>query len=901
MNVTDLNDEQARRNEAHQTEITDHNWTDTEFHQFLDLSFDMFCISGFDGYFKKLNKAWEENIGFTNDELQAKPFVEFVHPDDRKATIAETEKLKIGIDTIRFENRYLCKDGTYKWLSWNAKQVAEEKLIYSTARDITEQKLAEAALLKERDWAQKYLDIAGIMMVALDADQKITLINKKGCEILGFKEHEIIGKNWFDNFIPGRIRDKIKTNYENLMFGNIEPVEFYENPVLANSGNEIIIAWHNSVLRDDAGNINGILCSGEDITEHKHANEKASELLNELKTIFNNIPLGIVYLDDKFKFISANKFFCDMVGIDEAKLIGKLCYETVGEYADDSSRKGTDKICSFCMKHECSKVKKATVMERPFGDSITKVTTVPEMDESGNISNFLEIIEDITETRETEEKIREQAALLDKAKDAIAVRDMDNSLVYWNKGAEQLYGWTKEEAVGKNANGLLYKEMSPLLVEAQKIVREKGEWTGELYHTTKNETEIIVESRWTMVYDDMRRQKSILIINTDVTEKKKLEGQLLRTQRLESIGTLANGIAHDINNVLLPITLSLNLLREKYTDDESQKLINILERNAKRGTSLIKQVQSFAQGVEGERIPLHIGHLISEMREIVKETFPKYIEVNTLVSRDLWTISGDATQLHQVLMNLCVNARDSMPDGGILSISAENISIDENSARMNIEASVGQYIIITVSDTGTGITPEIMDKIFEPFFTTKELGKGTGIGLSTVFTVVKNHAGFINVYSEIGKGTEFKVYLPAINTTEKQRSEEQIELHRGNGEWILVVEDETSISAITRSILEIHGYTVLKANDGAEAVAIYTQNIDKIKLVLMDMIMPVMDGATSIRALRKINPSVKIIAVSGLNENYKLANNASKVQAFLSKPYTAEKLLKNIHDVLKEK
>ncbi|MDL5503785.1 MAG: ATP-binding protein, partial [Candidatus Methanoperedens sp.] len=215
-------------------------------------------------------------------------------------------------------------------------------------------------------------------------------------------------------------------------------------------------------------------------------------------------------------------------------------------------------------------------------------------------------------------------------------------------------------------------------------------------------------------------RRSSDLINTDITGKKKLEEQFLRAQRMESIGTLAGGIAHDVNNVLTPIMLSLELLKEKFTDNESQQLINILDRSAKRGANLIKQVQSFARGVEGERVPLQTAHLISEIRQIAKETFPRSIKIMTDIQKDLWTISGDATQLHQVLMNLCVNARDAMPDGGILNISAENIFIDENA-----DVRAGRYIVIAVTDTGVGIPPKIMDRMFEPFFTTKEHGKGT--------------------------------------------------------------------------------------------------------------------------------------------------------------------------------
>jgi two-component system cell cycle sensor histidine kinase/response regulator CckA len=512
------------------------------------------------------------------------------------------------------------------------------------------------------------------------------------------------------------------------------------------------------------------------------------------------------------------------------------------------------------------------------------------------------IFHDITEHKRADAKIHEQAALLDKAQDAILVQDLEGNITYWNKSAERLYGWTAEEVVSKNVNELLYNKESPQPNEAQKSVIEMGEWSGELHHITKDGREITVESRWTLMHDNQGKPKSILIINTDITGKKKLEEQFLRAQRMESIGTLAGGIAHDINNVLAPIMLSLELLKEKFTDNQSQQLIDILDRSAKRGASLIKQVQSFVRGVEGERIPLQTANLISEIRQIAKETFPKSIEIRTDIQKDLWTISGDATQLHQVLMNLCVNARDAMPDGGTLSISAKNIFIDENFANVNIDARVGRYIVIAVSDTGVGIPPKIMDRMFEPFFTTKEHGKGTGLGLSTSLGIVKSHGGFINVYSEVGKGTIFKVYLPVITTTETQKVEELTrELVTGHGELILIVDDEDQIRDITSSTLEKNGYRVLTASNGMEAIALYEQNREEIKLVLMDMMMPVMDGLTGTQKLRKINPELKIIAASGLTEKDKLTKAAGTMNAFLLKPYTTEKLLRTIHEVLSVK
>ena len=502
------------------------------------------------------------------------------------------------------------------------------------------------------------------------------------------------------------------------------------------------------------------------------------------------------------------------------------------------------------------------------------------------------------ERKQAERKIREQAALLDVTTDAILVRDLDNRILFWNKGAERLYGWQAVEVQGKNANEILYKDKPLQLEVALKTVLDSGSWQGELHQVTKYHKNIILESRWTLVRDEANQPKSILTVNTDITQKKQLEAQFLRAQRMESIGTLAGGIAHDLNNVLTPILMTAQLLETQLHDDYSKRLLPILITNAKRGAALVRQVLSFSRGLEGKCTIVQVKHIVSEIKQIIKETFPKFIEISTVLPKSLGTIWGDATQLHQVLMNLCVNARDAMPYGGTLTISAENIFIDENYVQMNLDAKVGSYIVLTVGDTGTGIPAEIVDRIFEPFFTTKEIGKGTGLGLSTVIGIIKSHGGFVKVYSETGKGTQFKVYLPALDTPEKLPVEDS-ELPKGHGELILVVDDEVAIRDVTKTSLETYNYKALTASDGIEAVALYAEFRDEISVVLTDMMMPSMDGPTTIRTLQKINPQVKIIAVSGLASSDKLTKAASTgVNTFLSKPYTTKELLKTINGVL---
>ena len=524
-------------------------------------------------------------------------------------------------------------------------------------------------------------------------------------------------------------------------------------------------------------------------------------------------------------------------------------------------------------------------------------TIVPFLNPEGKPYQYVAIRSDITERKHAEERIREQAALLDQAQDAILVRDLEQNILFWNKGAEKIYGWTAEEVVGKS----VFRESSSQFDEARKTVMQRGEWQGEIRQTRRNGAEIIVESRWTLVRDEQGKPHSILVINTEITEKKRMESQFLRAQRMESIGTLAGGIAHDLNNVLSPILMAIDMLQIKSSDEASKKWLDVLRTNAERGADMVRQVLSFARGVEGERVALQPKHLIKEIVKILRETLPKSIEISFHIPSDLWIISADATQMHQVLMNLCVNARDAMPEGGSISIKAENTFVDENYARMHLEAKAGRFVMVSVSDTGPGMSPEIQSRIFEPFFTTKEMTKGTGLGLSTALTIVKSHGGFINVYSELHKGSQFTLYIPAVDTPgAAEAAALQTDLPVGRGELILVVDDEESIREITRGTLETFGYTVLTASDGTEALALYADKKNEIAAVLTDMVMPFMDGPATIRALQRMNPQVRIIAASGLGAGQRAGEGALEgVAVFLNKPYTAEKLLTTLAQVLK--
>ncbi|MBN2506467.1 MAG: PAS domain S-box protein [Verrucomicrobia bacterium] len=506
----------------------------------------------------------------------------------------------------------------------------------------------------------------------------------------------------------------------------------------------------------------------------------------------------------------------------------------------------------------------------------------------------------------SEAKLNEQAALLDKAQDAILVLDLGERCIYWNKSAERLYGWAAREVLGRSIESLIYRD-SASYQQSRSATMIRGEWLGECRHVTRGDEAVIVESRWTLVRDDAGQPQSILIVNTNISEKKTIESQLLRTQRMESIGTLAGGIAHDLNNVLAPILMSVQILRDKFKDPQSHRMLSILESSAKRGADMVKQVLTFARGVDGERMLLQTRHLVKEVAKMLGETLPKSIQVRLQLAEDLWPIMGDATQLHQVMVNLTVNARDAMPAGGVLTLSAENVSCDPATMPASLSPirelpKPGKYVCLKVSDTGTGISPDVLDKIFEPFFTTKEVGKGTGLGLATVLGIVKSHGGFLQVQTELDKGTTFLIHLPAAEHAQAHAGEGALEnLPGGSGQLILTVDDEATVLTMTKETLEHFGYRVLTARDGTEAVAVYSAHRSEIKGVVTDMLMPFMDGPATIRALRKLDPDVRIVAASGLMDRERIRESTGMDDlVFLAKPYSAEKLLTTIHDLLSQ-
>lgn len=514
-----------------------------------------------------------------------------------------------------------------------------------------------------------------------------------------------------------------------------------------------------------------------------------------------------------------------------------------------------------------------------------------------------------------------QNGVLESAACGIISTNTAGLIATFNCGAEKLTGYSRQEVVG-SLTPELFHDASDLARMAAEVSRETGKdivpgfevfvahakcgilRERECTYVRKDGSRVSVSLNVTAMLDEEGEITGFLGIVNDITEKKKLEQQFLRAQRIESVGTLAGGIAHDLNNVLTPILMSIELLRLTNKDERTLSILGGVECSARRGADLVRQILTFARGVEGKRSELSAGQLVKDIQQFVQDTFPKNIRCVSSLPDGLPVFLGDSTQLHQILLNLCVNARDAMPDGGVLSISAGRVILDEAAAALQMDAKPGTYATLSVSDTGGGISPEVLDKIFDPFFTTKEIGKGTGLGLSTVLSITKSHGGFVTVTSEPHEETTFTIWLPAVhragNCPAPPPAEEQPMPH-GRGELILIVDDEEAIRTTTRQTLEALDYRTLVAADGAEAVALYTRHSDEIAVVLTDMMMPVMDGATTIQMLQLINPNVKIIAASGVTHQGSPAKVAEMgVRHFLPKPYNAQTVMTTLQLVLNQ-
>lgn len=634
---------------------------------------------------------------------------------------------------------------------------------------------------------------------------------------------------------------------------------------------------------------------------------RGSELRS--RQVFNaaNDAMFLVSLDGQGRpdrVVDANEAASELLGYSREELLGRPVHELEVSEAEEP----TIAALSDRLTREKRLVFERTLKSKDGRRIPVELSVRSFPAEVGQMA--IAAARDITGRKKAEEAQRRNAqqlrAILDSLFAFVGLLSLDGILLEVNRAPLEVGGVEREEVIGTYFPHAYWWSHSP---EVQMQLKEalaraaRGEFIRyDVAIRVAGSREMIVDFALSPLREEGGKISQLVATAVDITERKKLEQQFLRAQRMEAIGTLASGVAHDLNNILAPMLMGASLLKSKLTSEREQAILNIIENGAQRGAGIIRQLLTFSRGTEAARKSVQLRHLINDMVQLAQETFPRNLELEPTVPADLWTVKADPTQLHQVLMNLCVNARDAMPHGGKLTLSAENVRLTAAQAKLNPQAKPGPYVVLTVGDTGEGIPQAIIERIFDPFFTTKPEGKGTGLGLSTVLAIAKNHGGFVTVYSEPGKGSVFKVYLPAAEAPGATVEADATDVPRGNGELLLLVDDEPGLREATRLVLEENGYGVLTATNGEEGVREFLARRNEVRAIVTDMMMPVMDGVDMIRTIRLVADRLPIVGMSGLDEITRRDELAALgVREVLAKPCEPRLLLRALHAEMRAK
>lgn len=717
------------------------------------------------------DKAYE-NLGYTRSEFEKLIISDFEVADNPEEIKAHYKKIITeGADTFKTKHRR--KDGEIRDMLVTARMISVQgkQLIHFICRDITELKLAEDALREERDNAQRYLDLAGVIFAAINTKGEVTLINKKGCEVLGYDEEEIIGKNWFDNFLPERSVGEVKPVSKKLLAGEIEGTEYFENPILTKNKEERLIAWHNTIMRNEKAEIYGHLSSGEDITERK----KAEEAL-----------------------------------------------------------------------------------------------------------------------RTSEEKYR---ALEESSSDAILMLDAKRDIISCNQAFLDLFGYTIKEVEGRSIRMIHlsdedFRSFGDATYQAIEIFRSHR---MELAFIRKDGSIFPAETVTSMIKSPSGLQVGYVAIIRDITKRKSLDAQLRQTQKMETIGTLACGIAHEFNNILSAIIGYTELaLLSVEQDSQPYNYLQEVFRAGNRAKELVKQILAFSRQTEVESKPIQVRIIVNEALKFLRTTLPTTIEVRQNIQSDA-LVMADPTQIHQMLMNLCTNADHAMREkGGVLEVKLEDVELDADFTASHPNMKPGAYVKLTVSDTGHGMPPDVLERIFDPFFSTKETGERTGMGLSVVHGIVENYEGVITADSEPGQGSTFKFYLPIIERRKEPRYGAEDSIPTGS-ERILFVDDEPALANIGKQTLESLGYDVETRTSSIEALELFKAQHDRFDLVITDMTMPHLTGEDLAQELMRIKSNIPIFLCTGFSTKIDDQKaSAMGIRAFVSKPVLRKEIAETI-------
>lgn len=637
------------------------------------------------------------------------------------------------------------------------------------------------------------------------------------------------------------------------------------------------------------------------ITSQQRAEAARAQLSDnerQLATLFGNLP-GMAYrceLDEFWTMNFISEGCLEVTGYQPEELIGNR----VASFEDlilEDDREWVREDVNLALSRKTRYELTYRIQHRSKGVRWLWERGQGVYDANGKTIKLEGFISDVTDQQVTYSRMRNQAELIDKAHNAIIVCDQAGTILFWNQGASRLYGFPKEQVEGKPIKEVL-KTRGERLHDAVLEVRRGGEWSGELIRVCADGSEKTVESRWTIAsVDQSDDDGTILTIDSDITERRNLERQFLRAQRMESVGNLAGGVAHDLNNILSPIMMSAELLEDVVSNEQEQKILNRISDGTRRAADLVQQLLSFSRGLDSSRKILEIPALIPDMKTLVQDALPETMQLRFMCETDLPQIRANPVQLNQVLLNLGLNARDAMQGKGDLDIRIyKNLK-----TQVPPEIIPGNFVVIEVRDTGSGIPEEMRDQIFEPFFTTKSESGGSGLGLSSSLSIIQNHGGFIDLESHAGQGTTFRVFLPALGMRlDDDEENDPPPADPGQKSHVLVVDDESTMRSILAKSLEKLSYPVKTASHGQEALNLLDRNTDMIGVVLTDINMPVLDGIELARALKEKYPDLPIIAMSGFEQEDSLNHQTEQnglFDYFLPKPFSSNDLSKVLEKV----
>jgi two-component system, cell cycle sensor histidine kinase and response regulator CckA len=858
------------------------------------------------GHVKQLNPVSERLTGWMEAEARGRPLAEVfrVINEESRAPVDDPvmRVLREGA-VIGLANHTLLisKDGTEHPIADSGAPIRDEHGdtigVVLVFRDQTEERRSHKALEESE---QRYRTVANYTY-----DWEYWILQDKtlaycspSCErITGYRSEEFAE----DPSLLGRIMHPddmaVWQEHESLVHSLGERCEL-DYRIVARDGKVVWIAHSCVPVYTEDRRPLGRRVSNRDITDRKRAEEALRDSEDRYRATFNNASVGIDLVDPVGRFIAANGALEEIFGYTSAELQNLTFFDL--SHPEDVDR--TRELHHALVRGELEGYRFEKRYLRKDGTVLwADVSVSPIRDPDGTHRATVGVIVDITQRKKSEEARVRLATAVEQAAETIVITDTEGTILYANPAFETISGYMREEALGSNPRILksgvhdedFYRRMWETLTSGHV-------WTGHVINRKKDGSLFEEDASISPVRDASGNIVNYVAVKRDITREVSLQKQLLQAQKMEAIGTLAGGIAHDFNN-LLQVTLGYAelLLSEKTETDPEYVDLQKIFHAARSGADLVKRLLTFSRQVEPNPMPMCLNHQIRSVQKLLARMIPKMIDIRLELADDLKRINADPVQVEQILMNLAVNARDAMPDGGILTLKTENVTIDKEYCGVHAETLPGPYALLTVSDTGRGMDAGTLEHIFEPFFTTKELGRGTGLGLAMVYGIVKQHGGHITCYSEVDKGTVFNVYLPVMSEGPQAGSEPEHEAILLGTETILLVDDEKLVRDLAERILKKGGYTVLTATNGAEALELYSERRQSIALVLLDLIMPSMGGNDCLRAILNMDPHAKVLIASGYSADTSTADCIGLgAKGFVAKPFRFKDLLVQVRKTL---